>query len=143
MGQITLPPTTQSLYLDTSLYIYYFENHHTHAETVEKILTTALEKNQTLIASTLILTELLVAPLRDNNQQLIDVYNKLPLLLPNFDMRPITVDIATYAARLRAIYHVTTPDALHLATAILSNVTHFFTNDKKLTKISEITVVTL
>jgi predicted nucleic acid-binding protein len=50
---------------------------------------------------------------------------------------------AERAAELRARYHLRTPDALQVATALLSDCQAFLTNDKDLSRIIEIQVLVL
>jgi predicted nucleic acid-binding protein len=48
---------------------------------------------------------------------------------PNLTWVPVDLEIAKQAARIRAVYNLKTPDALHAATAFLSGATAFITND--------------
>jgi predicted nucleic acid-binding protein len=53
------------------------------------------------------------------------------------------VEIADLAAALRARYNLRTPDALYIATAIVTRCDAFLTNDKRLRQANEIRVLTL
>jgi predicted nucleic acid-binding protein len=52
----------------------------------------------------------------------------------------ITRDVVDRATELRAYHNVRTPDALHLAAAILSNCEVFLTNDHRLDRVPGIKV---
>ncbi|WP_447973510.1 type II toxin-antitoxin system VapC family toxin [Nitrospira sp. Kam-Ns4a] len=43
---------------------------------------------------------------------------------------PVTIEVADRAAELRARYRLSTPDAVHVATAISGGATGFIGNDK-------------
>lgn len=50
----------------------------------------------------------------------------------------MTLDIADSAAELRARYALSTPDAIHIATAISGGATGFIGNDKGLKRVREL-----
>jgi predicted nucleic acid-binding protein len=84
-----------------------------------------------------------VQPFRQQDEDLEAAYRDILANAENFTIYPITSEIAESAARLRANYDIRTPDALQVATALASNSDIFLTNDKKLKKVAEITVLTL
>ena len=86
--------------------------------------------------------ETLVKPLRDNNQPLVDDYEKL-LGATSISMQPITANILRAAARIRAATSIKTPDAIHAATALSSGCAQFITNDADYRKIASLPVVVL
>lgn len=131
------------LYLDTNLYIYFFEDNPHFATQVEEILNFAAEHQQTLIASQLLLTELLVGPYRQKTESLIQTYQNLPHTFPNLRLVDLGFAISCKAAELRAKYDIRTPDALHLATAIIEEADVFLSLDKQLKKVKEIEVLVL
>jgi len=51
--------------------------------------------------------------------------------------------IAERAADLRARYNLRTPDAIHIATAIVAGCDAFLTNDLALRRVTELRVLTL
>ena len=127
-----------NIYLDTSIYIYYFENNPKFAQISENIFTNIINHNKKIQASTFLTLELLIAPIRKNNSHLIQQYQKLNTIFPNFTYHDITNDINAKAAHIRAKYNFSTPDSIHLATAINNNCDLFITNDIQLKKIKEI-----
>lgn len=54
--------------------------------------------------------------------------------LPGLEIYPVDGKVAKEGARLRARYALRTPDALHLATALVHGATAFLTNDREFRK---------
>ncbi|WP_296621566.1 PIN domain-containing protein [Marivirga sp.] len=61
----------------------------------------------------------------------------------NIDVFDIDIEVSRRAANLRANYNIKTPDSIQIATAIEKNADFFFTNDKNLSRVNEIEVLTL
>jgi predicted nucleic acid-binding protein len=81
------------------------------------------------ITSTITMTELLVLPYRDGDEQLADDFYGLLSTYPNLDWIAPNLEIAELAARIRGLYRLRTPDALQAATAAHSQATGLITND--------------
>jgi predicted nucleic acid-binding protein len=75
------------------------------------------------------MTELLVLPYRQGDQQWADDFYGLLSTYPNLDWIAPNLEIAELAARIRALYRLQTPDALQAATAAHSLATGLITND--------------
>ena len=86
--------------------------------------------------------EVLVLPLRNNDESLIYDYEQLLL---NSAMQLITINqsILRQAANLRATNRLKTPDAIHAATALSINCDLFITNDNGFRNLSNLPVVIL
>lgn len=130
----------QKIYLDTNLYIAFFEGSTDVSERVEKLLLDSLENDIEMIASPLITMELLIAPLREGCEQLTSVYKNLKNYITNINFVDFSPKISEIAARLRAKYDLATPDCIHLATAIEKKVNIFYTADKGIEKVKEIRI---
>lgn len=133
----------QKIYLDTNIYIAFFEDVSGVSGRIEEILITSLEKDVKIIASPLISMELLVAPLRNDSYQLINVYKNLQNHITNIDYVDFSKNISDVAAELRAKYDLATPDCIHIATAIQEKVDIFYTMDKGISRVKEINVETI
>lgn len=133
----------QKIYLDTNLYIYFFEDNLIWAPRVEELLVDSLQKRIAIVASPLLLTELLVAPFRDNHSRLADTYQQLQTHINNLELVDLSPEISIIAAKIRAKYNLPTPDCIHIATAIESRVDYFYTSDQRLGKIQEIKIIKL
>jgi|SRR3989344_2895228 len=128
------------IYLDTNLFIYFFEDNPAYSSKVEKLLTDSLEADQQIIASPLLVTELLAGPIKDRVSHLITIYSDLPQIIASLKFVSFDVEVAKIAAGLRAKYRLPTPDCIHLATAIHAKCVSYYTNDKNLQVVKKITV---
>ena len=104
------------------------ERHPDYESLLLPLWTEADAGSLTVVTSELTLLETLVKPLRDNNQPLVDDYEKL-LGATSISMRPIAANILRAAARIRATTSIKTPDAIHAATALLHGCALIVTND--------------
>ncbi|MDP1743377.1 MAG: type II toxin-antitoxin system VapC family toxin [Candidatus Amesbacteria bacterium] len=130
----------QKIYLDTNLYIAFFEGGSGVSKKVEKLLIDSSEDNTEIVASPLLTMELLVAPLREKHEQLINIYGNLQNHVTYLNMVNFSPEVSYIAAELRAKYSLPTPDCIHLATAINEKVSIFYTADKGIAKVREIKV---
>lgn len=85
--------------------------------------------------SVLSIMEILVKPKKDRNLFLEKRYKLLLFNFPNMEVYDINPNVADLGAALRAKYGVKTPDALILATALLSNSKYFVSNDTALASV--------
>jgi len=75
------------------------------------------------------MTELLVLPYREGDEQRADDFYGLLSTYPNLEWVAPNLEIAELAARIRAVHRLQTPDALQAATAVHSMATGLITND--------------
>ena len=133
----------RSVALDTMIFIYAFEEHPAYQEILKNFFR-ALEKGEmNAVTSTLTITECLVQPYRKKNFGLSAQYLVLFRNFPNLSIIPLTDDIAERAAFLRAQYNLRTPDAVQLATALVSGCYAFLTNDDRFSGVEGIRVLVL
>lgn len=78
-------------------------------------------------------------PIRDGDTSLLALYDAF-FVSAEVDVLPVSVAVIDKATEIRAALKLKTPDALHLATAILSGATAFLTGDKALDRCKEISV---
>lgn len=93
--------------------------------------------------SVVTLAEVLVRPMRDGRNDLIDEYSSLLQESDELTLLPITAGDAIAASELRARYGLRLPDALQLAVAIQGGTRYFVTNDSNLKRVREIQVIVL
>lgn len=129
--------------LDTSIFIYHFENNPVYVGLTNEILEAIVSRKINAICSELIFLELMVLPYKNEREDLIDNYEILLTNFPHLSICPVIRPILRGAAKLRAKYQVKTPDAIHLATAIYHGSQVFIGNDKDLSKIKEIKILNL
>lgn len=78
-------------------------------------------------------------PLRAGDAVLLALYEAF-FHGPEMQLLDITADVVEKATELRANLNFKTPDAIHLATAILAKATAFLTGDRNLARCGEIPV---
>jgi predicted nucleic acid-binding protein len=129
--------------LDTAPLIYFIEEHPTYLSTVDPFFEALAASQVQAVTSTVTLVEVLTQPMRRNNDLLVARYRALLLATRGLTVQALSPTIAEEAARLRARYAFRTPDAIQLATALVSGATAFLTNDLRLSQCSELRVLTL
>jgi predicted nucleic acid-binding protein len=124
-----IAPRHQRILIDTSVWIYHFEQNSTFGDAASYIIEQLEAGKFRGIASELTLLELIVKPLQLGRQDAADDYETLLSYFPNLELEPISRTILLEAAALRARYRLRTPDAIQLATAFKSGATLAITND--------------
>ncbi|MBV8200561.1 MAG: type II toxin-antitoxin system VapC family toxin [Acidobacteria bacterium] len=136
------PPVRSPLYgVDTMLFVYHFEEHPQFGPGASRLLRAAEHDRLRLVTSVLTLMEVLVVPKREGQLQLCQRYRELFASFPQLTVLPIDPPVAEVASDLRATYVLRSPDALHLATAIVAGAEAFVTGDRRLQRISAIRVI--
>ena len=115
--------------LDTSIFIYQLEANSRYVALTDHIFPWLERPGNSGVTSTITMTELLVQPYRDSDEQRVDEFYGLLSITPNLEWLPPTLEIADLAARLRAAHRLRTPDALQAATAVHAGATGLITND--------------
>jgi predicted nucleic acid-binding protein len=94
--------------LDTSVFIYQLEANTRYLPLTDLIFSWLERPAAKAVTFNIVMTELLVAPYRDSDEQRVDEF---------------------YALRLRAVHRLRTPDALQAATAAYAAAAALITND--------------
>lgn len=127
------------IYLDAAPIIYLVEN----VEPYSSQLINRLSKpNIQQVCGELTRLECRVKPMKDGEQVLLAAFDTYFTSIVT-TIFPLTRQVIDQATKLRAIYQFKTPDAIHLATAIVSRCDIFLTNDQRLVRCREITVETI
>ncbi len=129
--------------LDAAPLIYYAEEHPRYLPIVEPFFDALDRGTFQAVASTVILLEVLVLPLRNHEVALAQAYRDILLSSNAITLIPVHLEIAERAAQLRANTSMRTPDAIHIATALQSGATHFITNDNRLSSIPGLQVIAM
>jgi len=129
--------------VDTNVLIYFVQNHPQYGEKSAKLFEHIEQGHMSAVTSTLALMEVLVQPYRVKNDPLVNKFYALLTTYPGLSWVPVSLEVADRGAELRARYNLSTPDAIHISTAILGKATAFVGNDKALKKIKEIEILTL
>ena len=133
----------QRLYIETAPLIYYVEEKPTYVTKMDAIIDAVDQTSIAAISSVILLTEVLSQPIKLGNTALERQYRNILLHSGGFSLLPVTKQIAEFAADLRARYNLRTPDALHVATAIIAGCDAFLTNDTALQRVAEIPILLL
>ena len=115
--------------LDTSVFIYQMEANERYVALTDAVFSWLERPDSSAVTSTITMTELLVQPYRDSDEQRVDEYYGLLATYPNLDWMAPSLEIADLAARFRVQYRLKTPDALQAATAVHAHATGLITND--------------
>ena len=141
MGPLTLPPSGL-VYIDASGLIYSVERIEPYRTMLEPMWEQVQDGDLAVVSSPVLVTEVLVKPLRDDNTEIELQYREL------FASNAVRLLDASYqvfedAARLRAETGLKTSDALHAATALRAGCTLFITNDTDFRRVQGLPVVVL
>lgn len=123
------PGRHKRVLIDTSAWIYHFEQHPQLALPAGQIIESLESGKFRGVASELTLLELTVRPLQLGRQDTADDYEMLLSYFPNLELLPISREILLEAAALRARYRLRTPDAIQIATGLQAGTTLAVTND--------------
>ncbi len=124
--------------LDTSVFIYHFEEHGNYIPFTTTILDGIQSGKWNGVTSVITLMEINVLPLRLERNTVAQTYETLLVNFPNLQIVDVNRDIARKAAQLRASYNLKPADALHIATSIIGGVTAWISNDKTHMRVSDI-----
>ena len=80
-----------------------------------------------------------VHPLRHNRPTMLEKYDAF-FATEEITLIEVTADVVEKATEIRARYQFKTPDAIHMASAILTNTSAFLTSDPVFARCKEMTV---
>jgi predicted nucleic acid-binding protein len=135
-------PTDGLVYLDANGLIYSVERVEPYRTLLEPLWQAAEDGVVTVVSSPILIIEALVKPLRDGNTEIEMQYREL------FEANAVRFLDASHpvfedAARLRAVAGLTTPDAIHAATALRVGSSLFVTNDADFRRVDDLPVTVL
>jgi uncharacterized protein len=120
-----------SIFWDTMLFIYSFEDNPAYADRVVGLRKRMLERGDRLFTSALAVGEILVKPAETGDHEMLERYREA-FHSPAITVIPFDQQAAECYARIRADRTIARPDAIHLACAASRNINMFITNDKQL-----------
>lgn len=133
--------TVAKLFVDTAPFIYLLENNADFYQPVATYLAQTVQANAALVTSVITYTEFCVKPQQPGRQDLIRDFDVLLNEL-GVEMVEIPFAAAVTAYQLRARYtFLKGMDSLQIAAAINAGCEVFFTNDRKLQHVTELSVV--
>ncbi len=129
--------------LDTVVFIYAFERHPQYGARAQAVFRTLEVGRCQGIASVLALGEILTGVKKAAHADLLLRYRDVLTRFPNLTLLDADVAVMETMADLRARYGIPTPDAIHLATALVSGARAFVTNDLRLRQVKELEIILL
>ena len=119
------------VFLDSSLFIYQFEDLGPRGERANEIFERLSIRGDAIVTSTLTLGEVLVKPIRTGDRALETKYRSL-LKEPEVEVLGFDRPAGEIFARIRQDRGIKAPDAIQLATAASAGCDLFITNDDRL-----------
>lgn len=129
--------------IDTGIFVYLLEHHPKYLDIVETYFRQIQAGHIAAVFASIGIIELLTGPKQLGQYDIAHQYRDLLGGFPNLNIIDLNESVIDLSSDLRAQYHLSTPDAIHLASAIYSGADKFITNDKALKKVKEIKVVLL
>ncbi|MBI5641236.1 MAG: type II toxin-antitoxin system VapC family toxin [Nitrospirae bacterium] len=126
------------VYLDTSIFIYFVEQHPRYHKLCSSIFEDIEASRIKAVTSTLTLLEILVQPYKLKKEELVLKFYSLLVTYPHLSWIDMNLAVADRAAGLRAKYGLKTPDAIQIASALSHGAGAFICNDRAFKKIKEI-----
>lgn len=130
----------QKIGLDTVVFIYLLEGRGRVSRHAERLLQAVEQGGREAVFSSIGMIEILTGPKKLKRYDLVAQYKDLFSHFPNLTIAGINERIVDMTSDFRARYGIATPDAIHIATALDFGAEKFFTNDKALRRIKEITI---
>ena len=129
--------------LDTSPFIYFVEQNPLYVDVMREIFKRVTIGDFRAASSVITLTEVLVQPLRQSNQNLADEYRDLLFNGANFQLFSLTRRNCRNRRRTSRQTQSTHTDALQIATALENGCDAFLCNDNDLKRVTEIKILIL
>jgi predicted nucleic acid-binding protein len=142
VGALALP-ASGTVYLDANGFIYSIERIDPYRALLDILWQTVSTGQITVVTSELTLLEVLVRPLKVGDATTATLFRTVLRYTPDVQMVPITQTVLEEAANLRATLGLRTPDAIHLATALLSGCALLVTNDRAFRRVPDLAVTVL
>jgi predicted nucleic acid-binding protein len=133
----------QRVALDTSVFIYQLEANPRYLALTDPIFSWLEKAGHSAVTSTITMTELLVQPYRNSEQNRVDEFYGLLSTYPHLEWIAPDLEIADLAAQLRAAHGLRTPDSLQAATAVRSRAKGLVTNDPAFGRVAMVEVLLL
>ena len=131
------------IFLDTAPVIYLIEAHIDFSARSREIFMHMDESGIQGITSPVTLAECLILPIRLQQPSIQSNFQDLLLGSDGISLVNIDGTIGALAADLRVRYGFKLPDALQVATALSSHCDVFLTNDRMLTRVTELQILVL
>jgi predicted nucleic acid-binding protein len=123
--------------LDTTVFIYHFEKNPVYLQQTLELFDGIETGELSGVTSTITLLEIIVRPLSQGRVDIARKYEVLLVNFPNLKIIDLDRDVVRQAARLRAEYHISSPDALQIGASMMHGAKTFITNDRRLERLHD------
>ena len=124
-------PDAATILLDTSTIVAYLSGAERASAAATDVIDGLVGSGRNpAVVSAITVSEALVRPLQAGSESAVRLVEDFLLRFPNLRVEPVTVEIARRAARIRAPTAAPTPDALILATGIVTGAQVVVGNDR-------------
>ncbi|MEH2159301.1 type II toxin-antitoxin system VapC family toxin [Nostoc sp.] len=131
------------VYLDTNIWIYALEGYPAFVQDLTQLFQSIDRGNLSVVTSELSLAEVLVKPFQNHDLAQQTTYQQLIINSQNLRVIPVSRQVLIEAAQLRASINIKLPDAIHAATALLTQCSTFLTNDQRFRSVPNLSVFLL
>jgi len=131
------------LYLDSNIFIYTLEGYPDFDDVLKRLANDIVEGKAEAVTSEITLAEVLTQPIAKQDKITQRNYEEALQNSETFTVVPVARNVLIEAAQIRAFSNLKLPDAIHFATASLSQCTHFVTNDSHFKDYPNIKVLSL
>lgn len=129
------------IFLDSAPVIYFVESHPVYLSLLQPVFSRIEAGEIVAVTSPITLAECLVLPMRLGRTDAIEAFVDMLGGRRSSDFVPIQSGTAKLAADIRSRYNVTLTDAFQVATALEGKCDALLSNDKALSKITDLKVV--
>ena len=134
-------PSNARVTVDSAPIIYFLEDHAKLAARFAPVFDAAAQGALSIFVSTITVAEVVAGPLKAGNEILAAQYCEALRASKNWEIIPVTEEIAILAARIRAIRNLRLPDAIQVATAVATGSVALVTHDIDFSKVREIKII--
>ncbi|MGK7903294.1 MAG: type II toxin-antitoxin system VapC family toxin [Hormoscilla sp.] len=131
------------VYLDTNILIYALEGYPAFIQDLTQLFQSIDRGDLMAVTSELSLAEALVKPIKERNLAQQATYKQTIRNSLKLSVIPVRREVLVQAAELRAAVNLKLPDAIHAATALLTQCSTFLTNDQRFQVVPGLSVVLL
>jgi predicted nucleic acid-binding protein len=134
-------PEGVSITIDTAPIIYFLEGREPLASGYAPLFEWAAQGRNGIVVSAITLAEVMAGPLANGRPALAKTYRHALTEGPGCSLVVVDAEIAETAAAFRAKYRLKLPDAIQLATAVVSGSRCLVTHDRDFSLVKDVTVV--
>jgi predicted nucleic acid-binding protein len=134
-------PPGAVLTVDTAPIIYYLEDHPVYATLFAPLFAAIAAGRIQAVVSSVTLSEVLSGPLAAGKEALAAQYREVLCRSAGWQMHPVDEETAVTAARIRVRHGLRLPDAIQIATVIVTRSHALVTHDRRLAKVDDVRIL--